>query len=91
MNHSDEPEIRVPNVLFIDTNTSRNGRDKSYELSELGGARFWGHTNATIPVRVKVRRFEDPLEKLARVIEAKHVVIIFNVIFIQKTVHFLQL
>lgn len=60
--------------LVVDARLARNGGDDGDEL--LGG----GNAHAEVPVAAPARRFERPGEKCFRIVEAKHVVVVFDIV-----------
>lgn len=71
---------RQLNLLIIDANLCRYGGDKAQQLTGFGCTGLGSHPNAAVPALVVVGRLEDPLKKVATVVEAEHVVVILNVV-----------
>ena len=57
-----------------------NFTDQGYELKKNDNDTF---PNSTMPVSMPSRRCKRPFQEFTRIIESKHVVIIFNIVFIQ--------
>ena len=80
-----EVDLNHLNGLLVDTKRLRNGRYEGYKLAASFG------TNSAVPLRQPARNLESPREKLRRVVEPEHVVLVLYVIFCEKSVQLFEL